>query len=359
MSRFFGLAITGLAVYLAINSLPDFSSRDSHMTAVAIATDNREGIAAELNAAPAPRRSFSAANPLMAQPKLVSEPKLATTTGTATTPTGTRSADTASSTATPVWKVITEKLISADTKVAAAPKQDATYTGADIFNEKTTAQNVELASTDSYDDIQPVLLKTPELAQPKPEDILRETQRELKRVGCYRSRVDGIWGKGSRKALSKYVQKAPTSSRKTKVSYNGHPSIALLGQLRKTSTRVCGRPCGSGKMLSSSGQCINDPVITASLAPVNPWAASVATSKPVITPSNKKAKKSRATSRVKAKKKASKKLRRKWRKKRYALGGPSRIIKRKAKKRKYSRRYRYVRRHKRRSWKQKALFPIY
>lgn len=41
-------------------------------------------------------------------------------------------------------------------------------------------------------------------AAPAPTNIKRAVQAELKRLGCYRSGVDGVWGKGSRTALSRY-----------------------------------------------------------------------------------------------------------------------------------------------------------
>jgi len=340
MSRLIGFAITGLAVYLALNSLPDFSSRDSHVMAVAIATDNREGIAADLKNITEPARSFSAANPLIAQPKLVQK-------GTTGQVPAERSGKPSLN---PFRTVATEPVLKTQPVVSASAKPQ--------LNEKITARNVELASLDTHDDIQPVLIKAASLAPPKYENVLLETQRELKRIGCYKSRLDGIWGKGSRWALRRFVIRSKTIALSDKEKFRGVPSSVLLEQLRKTSHRVCGRPCGSGRMLSAKGRCVNDPVITASLATANPWGAEV---KRDDTPSDVQTTVIRGAAVALEKpavKKAKKRARRNWRKKRYALGGPRYERKRSAKSRRYVRRsYRKWRKYRRNAWKRRILNP--
>ena len=337
MSRLIGLAITGLAVYLAVNSLPDFSSRDSHMTAVAIATDNREGIAADLKNMTEPARSFSAANPLLAQPKIAVKPVAAPATKA-----------TAKLARKPFWTVLSESV---------KGKADAAQT--DRNGEKVTARNVELAALDNNDDVQPVLIKAAVLAPPKYENVLLETQRELKRLGCYKSHIDGIWGKGSRWALRRFVIKAKTIPIARKESFRGVPNTVLLEYLRKTSHRVCGKPCGSGKMLSAKGRCINDPVITASLVPTHSWSAEVKVDK---TPGAQNGA-APSVAIVQTKKAEPKKVKRraakKWRKKRYALGGPKYRKSGRAKSRRYARSARKWRKYRRNAWKRRILSPEY
>ena len=336
MSRLIGLAIIGLAVYLAVNSLPDFSSRDSHMTAVAIATDNREGIAADLKNMTEPARSFSAANPLLAQPKIAAKIVAAPATK-------------------PARKVVLKPFWTVTTG-SAKIKRDATPSNS---GEKVTARNVELAALDNNDDVQPVLIKAAALAPPKYENVLLETQRELKRVGCYKFRIDGIWGKGSRWALRRFVIKAKTIPIARKENFRGVPNSVLLEYLRKTSQKVCGKPCGSGRMLSAKGRCINDPVITASLVPSHSWSAEVKVDK---TPEVQTAAVPSATiiqtERVEPKK-AKRRAAKKWRKKRYALGGPKFRKYGRTKSRRYTRSARKWRKYRRNAWKRRILSPEY
>ena len=336
MSRLTGLAITSLAIYLAVNSLPDNSSRDAHVAAVAIATDNREGIARDLGNISAPAKSFSANNPLLASTNL------------------------AKANVTP--------------QSAKAPVKTLTSSAGRV-SQKLNSENIELASTDTYADIKPVFLKRTLISPPTADQILRDTQRELKRIGCYRSRIDGIWGRGSKWALSQFIKRTDKLPRNLKASFTDNPNKVLLEVLRKTNNRICGRPCASGKMLSSNGRCINDPVIMASVASTASWTASVSpdptsgTNAKLANGTDRKILQRAVTHRAKAKKvkrihraRKIRKASKKWRKRRYALGGPK--YRRHAKRRHVKRRriigYRVVRRYKRRSsWKRHILSPDY
>ena len=95
----------------------------------------------------------------------------------------------------------------------------------------------------------------------------------------------------------------------------------------------------SGKMLSSNGRCIKDPVIMASLDVQN--TANTALQPAKVSKIDRSAKAKKITARVLYLKKA--RAKRKWRRNRYALGGP------RYKKRRFSRRYsrrHYIRRRK-------------
>jgi hypothetical protein len=67
-------------------------------------------------------------------------------------------------------------------------------------------------------------------------DINHRVQTELARVGCYRQTVDGVWGGGSRKALSDYF------SRTKQNGTSLEPSVDLLSDLFLRSGRVCKQP---------------------------------------------------------------------------------------------------------------------
>ncbi|MGQ0565995.1 MAG: caspase family protein [Gemmobacter sp.] len=64
-------------------------------------------------------------------------------------------------------------------------------------------------------------------------DLARTIQAELARLGCYRMKVDGSWGKGSRTALTSYFlskKQVPTSL---------EPTADLVWQLQRESQVVC------------------------------------------------------------------------------------------------------------------------
>gem|GEM_PF-1554397 len=72
-------------------------------------------------------------------------------------------------------------------------------------------------------------------------DLNHRVQTELARVGCYRSRVDGDWGAGSKRALSDYY-------RRTKQNVAEQvPSVELLSDLFLRSGRICKQPVAAPK----------------------------------------------------------------------------------------------------------------
>ena len=78
-------------------------------------------------------------------------------------------------------------------------------------------------------------------ARDKSFDLNHRVQTELARVGCYRSRVDGDWGSGSKRALADYY-------RRTKQDGLGQePSVELLSDLFLRSGRVCKQPVAAPK----------------------------------------------------------------------------------------------------------------
>ena len=75
----------------------------------------------------------------------------------------------------------------------------------------------------------------------KAVDLNHRVQTELARVGCYRQRVDGDWGAGSRKALQDYLRRTKQDG----VSLD--PSVELLSDLFLRSGRVCKQPVAAPK----------------------------------------------------------------------------------------------------------------
>ncbi|MEM8975384.1 MAG: caspase family protein [Pseudomonadota bacterium] len=70
-----------------------------------------------------------------------------------------------------------------------------------------------------------------EVADPR---VLAETlQRELKRVGCYLSRVDGDWGAGSKRAMADYNLHSKSAFATTR------PTPQAIAKLRTVFVRIC------------------------------------------------------------------------------------------------------------------------
>ncbi|MGB3278631.1 MAG: hypothetical protein WBA92_05495, partial [Pseudorhodobacter sp.] len=76
--------------------------------------------------------------------------------------------------------------------------------------------------------------------------LARTAQIELSRLGCYKMKVDGQWGLGSRRALATYY------SAKRSSNGNQEPTPQLIGQLGKERRAVCTSNVGRVAALSPS-----------------------------------------------------------------------------------------------------------
>lgn len=76
---------------------------------------------------------------------------------------------------------------------------------------------------------------SPEAAMTEAE-LAIALQEELARVGCYRMRVDGQWGPGSRRALNSYLERSGQRSD------TQEPSAGLLIMVRGSEGEICPAP---------------------------------------------------------------------------------------------------------------------
>lgn len=80
--------------------------------------------------------------------------------------------------------------------------------------------------------------------------LARDIQRELQRVGCYLGEIDGVWGRGSQRAIHVFMDRVnaalPTRE----------PDVFMLSLLRGQSQPVCGASCPHGQSLAASGRCV-------------------------------------------------------------------------------------------------------
>ena len=93
----------------------------------------------------------------------------------------------------------------------------------------------------------------PEVEVEKPQiskrDLARGVQRELNRVGCNAGKVDGLWGKGSIRALKRYEKNLNV------VLDSVQPTPELYEQLQNIETRICPLECGV-RQVEQNGQCV-------------------------------------------------------------------------------------------------------
>jgi hypothetical protein len=90
-------------------------------------------------------------------------------------------------------------------------------------------------------------------ANPIPGDrasLVRELQRELKRVGCYSGDVNGVWTTSSRMAMKSVTDRVNATLP------IDNPDDVLLSLVRGQQEGVCGAPCPSGQTASDTGRCL-------------------------------------------------------------------------------------------------------
>jgi hypothetical protein len=80
--------------------------------------------------------------------------------------------------------------------------------------------------------------------------LARELQSELKRAGCYRSEINGVWSGPTRQAMRAFMDrvnaKLPTEQ----------PDSILLTLVRSHPGRVCGEPCPESQSLADGDRCV-------------------------------------------------------------------------------------------------------
>lgn len=75
-----------------------------------------------------------------------------------------------------------------------------------------------------------------------PGELALALQQELARVGCYRLRVDGQWGPGSRRALNSYLARSGQSAD------GREPTPALVRMVRDSPAGICPAPVAAPRV---------------------------------------------------------------------------------------------------------------
>jgi len=92
-----------------------------------------------------------------------------------------------------------------------------------------------------------------QVASVNPHDkvaLSRELQSELKRAGCYRGEINGVWSGSTRQAMKVFMDRVnatlPTDL----------PDSILLTLIRSHPEKVCGEPCPEGQRLADGDRCV-------------------------------------------------------------------------------------------------------
>jgi len=96
----------------------------------------------------------------------------------------------------------------------------------------------------------------PKLTTLKPADeharltLVRDLQRELKRVGCYDGEFNGAWGTTSKRAMATFMERVNATLPLDE------PDYVLLTLVQGHAAQVCGPSCPAGQGLSPEGKCL-------------------------------------------------------------------------------------------------------
>lgn len=143
---------------------------------------------------------------------------------------------------------------------------------------RATARSVSLAATPSEAALEPASAElaawetevtvSPDaqrrMTSSKPGDswtryeLVRDLQRELKRVGCYWGRVDGSWGSGSKRAMGEFTERVNAALPASE------PDYILLSLVQNHPGRVCGNACPSGQSADNHGRCLPNAMLAQS-----------------------------------------------------------------------------------------------
>ncbi len=157
--------------------------------------------------------------------------------------------------------------------IAAAP---ATITA--VAQPRVFSPDKPLASTSSPSSIAPMTAPpvasfiapvSPKLADPgvrklsssRPADedarreLVRDLQRELKRVGCFEGEITGAWGSSSKRAMTAFTERVNATLPLEE------PDYILLTLVQGHPAQACGKSCPSGQVMNDDNKCLPSAIV--------------------------------------------------------------------------------------------------
>ena len=104
--------------------------------------------------------------------------------------------------------------------------------------------------------VTPLPATAPQPDRTRPE-VVRDLQRELKRIGCYAGDVDGDWGPGSRRAMQAFLQSVNSTVP------TGEPDLIQLTLVRGYRGLACAAQCPPDRVVPGTGRCLPAAVMAA------------------------------------------------------------------------------------------------
>jgi hypothetical protein len=122
-------------------------------------------------------------------------------------------------------------------------------------------------------------------------ELVKDLQRELKRVGCYEGDLTGTWSATTKKAMASFTDRVNATLPLEE------PDYILLTLVQGHTAQACGKGCPTGQGLNDGGKCVPSAILAQSakrssdsksaLAPLEVPAPTVA-ERPARTPQGKK-----------------------------------------------------------------------
>jgi hypothetical protein len=80
--------------------------------------------------------------------------------------------------------------------------------------------------------------------------LVRDLQRELRRVGCFDAEIDGDWNAATKRALTLFMDRINATLPLDQ------PDYILLTLVQGHATQACGKNCPSGQAIGADGRCL-------------------------------------------------------------------------------------------------------
>jgi peptidoglycan hydrolase-like protein with peptidoglycan-binding domain len=115
----------------------------------------------------------------------------------------------------------------------------------------------------------------PRASIPRDRDTLvRELQKELRRVGCYDGEINGVWTPATRRAMKTFTDRANASLPVEE------PDAVLYAMVQGQHEAVCGKACPTGQGLSEEGRCVPAAILAKATRKPSPAPTNVAAHRP-------------------------------------------------------------------------------